>query len=408
MHRIGKEATFNSTVDRSETFERAVRDAIKPVVHCEPGVANHVLLVNAYLTAAAEDNERVKLASDVIKNAFEYRGRSVSRTNFVGDKRDWPLINKIVDHLVDKNVAVDDKFSEVTIAKETRQLFDAMVSSNMRLLINDNAIKLFKDSEVMSFIFQLFAANFDDYSQLVMLFDQKLLVKLTRSLLVALSLIKQDRKLTSIKLIAINTRLNKEELTDYKNYVKNYLITQSIEDLDINHEQLVDGDRFESRMNSKIFDLHKTCMMFVLFSCLLRNAVNVDRSVHKQSTFVQYNCARLNCLLRRFDQEREVEGMSVDYTLLTSEIEWKLISCITQFDAIVHELCSGEIFHFIQFLAKFSHLISEYYAKVKIFVTQLNDDCATLRNTRIMLVKALFSILTKSLFILGVRPVTQM
>ncbi|XP_067639988.1 uncharacterized protein [Eurosta solidaginis] len=142
----------------------------------------------------------------------------------------------------------------------------------------------------------------------------------------------------------------------------------------------------------------------------------------KGAAFILYNSARIESLLRRFEEKVENEDYEqlpavddVDFNLLDEEEEWQLIfSYIFAFPNLI-ESCLDQIekgacgLHtIIRFLGDLVSLFSVYYRRVRILTQETRKHLMPYVYARIYLVKAVREVLNRTLALLDVEPVDFM
>lgn len=141
----------------------------------------------------------------------------------------------------------------------------------------------------------------------------------------------------------------------------------------------------------------------------------------KGVSFILYNSARLETLLRIFDAAVQSGNYSrlpkleeIDFNLLNGNEEWQLIfSYIFTFPHIIKRCVSDlnkghfPIHNIIQYIQGLVALFSVYYRRTKI-LTQSIDHLMPVTHARIYLLKCVQHILNMSLSILNIEPVQIM
>ena len=139
-----------------------------------------------------------------------------------------------------------------------------------------------------------------------------------------------------------------------------------------------------------------------------------------ESTFIQYNCARLKAIINRYVEEFNAIPTEdlLDLSLLINDLEWNLVfhqfsnylSIIDSFDTYFKAKTNQKIFflnHLILFVKDFVSEVSVYYKKVKV-LTEPSPHLLSLIAVRIYFCKLLLNVLIKCLNILGLDSVDRL
>ncbi|XP_075158279.1 uncharacterized protein LOC142231536 [Haematobia irritans] len=141
----------------------------------------------------------------------------------------------------------------------------------------------------------------------------------------------------------------------------------------------------------------------------------------KGASFILYNSARLETLLRTFDEriERRDYGTApeisdIDWSLLNEEEEWQMVfaylagfpdlieRCVEQLD---RGICATHLI--IRFLNGLVSIFSVYYRRIRI-LTEKRDQLMPYVYARIYLIRAVREVLNKTLSLLDIEPVEFM
>ena len=139
-----------------------------------------------------------------------------------------------------------------------------------------------------------------------------------------------------------------------------------------------------------------------------------------ESTFIQYNCARLKAIINRYNNEFEANSSphSLDLSLLTHDLEWSLIfnqfsnyySIISSFNNYFHSNGTQKVLSLNQlvlYLKGFVSEVSVYYKKVKV-LTEPSPHLLSLIAVRIYFCKVLLNLFVDCLNILGLKTVEKL
>lgn len=179
-----------------------------------------------------------------------------------------------------------------------------------------------------------------------------------------------------------------------------------------------DDTRFSTLMSRLGAAAVTVDLMEVRFSSPVQ-IIRSGKGSTKGAAFILYNSARLESLLRRFDEKVEngdYEGLppldSINFTLLDEEEEWQLVFCyIFSFPNLI-ESCLEQIqkgicavHTIVRFLGDFAALFSVYYRRIRILTQETRQHLMPYVYARIYLVKAVREILNKALALLDIEPV---
>ncbi|XP_050327992.1 uncharacterized protein LOC126758046 [Bactrocera neohumeralis] len=179
-----------------------------------------------------------------------------------------------------------------------------------------------------------------------------------------------------------------------------------------------DDTRFSTLMSRLGAAAVTVDLMEVRFSSPVQ-IIRSGKGSTKGAAFILYNSARLESLLRRFDEKVEngdYEDLppldSIDFTLLDEEEEWQLVFCyIFAFPNLI-ESCLEQIqkgicavHTIVRFLGDFAALFSVYYRRIRILTQETRQHLMPYVYARIYLVKAVREILNKALALLDIEPV---
>ncbi|XP_068154685.1 DALR anticodon-binding domain-containing protein 3 [Drosophila tropicalis] len=161
-----------------------------------------------------------------------------------------------------------------------------------------------------------------------------------------------------------------------------------------------------------------------LFEVRHASAATVVRNSNgcsKGASFVLYNSARLETLLRNFNAQVKAGVYpplpplnEIDFSLLEDDLDWQLIyGCLLAFPQVTEStlvqlqkgLCGVHtLVHFISVMAK---QFSRYYRNKQVLL-QGRDQLTPVLHARVYLIKAVREVLNAALAIMGIKPVNYM
>ncbi|XP_036341287.1 uncharacterized protein LOC118750665 [Rhagoletis pomonella] len=181
----------------------------------------------------------------------------------------------------------------------------------------------------------------------------------------------------------------------------------------------------DSRFNALLTRLGAAAVTVDLMEVRFSSPVQIIRSGKgstKGAAFILYNSARLESLLRRFDEKVENGDYgdlpsldNIDWTLLDEEEEWQLVfSYIFAFPNLIENcleriekgICA--VHTIIRFLGDLASLFSVYYRRIRILTQETREHLLPCVYARIYLVKAVREILNRTLALLDIEPVQFM
>ena len=409
--RSGPTSTMLLFISRSP----AIKFIVDKVLNDNQGhqkMKSHVVIVKAKLKSTDSDCKRMDYACNVVENSYRrFAHSSPANKTVFGDFRNWVKIN-------------EQFINAISIGQPTNNEDSVLLDLEDEILerispaFRSNRILIERDSEVTSIGEQLVHIfdSTDNLAKLIIFVDRSGLVKTQKAASFALSLMKatrdQNRCPESVSIISIGASIDQAALEEHSEWLKNYLITQAYSDEegsgDVSQEQLF---RIADNISqAKIFDLHDTCLRFVLLSATLKSDLSLDASRHREALFVQYNAARLNTLITTFDDRKPTSNVELNYDLLASDIEWNvLFKHFLNFDRLAHELVDELSTHkLVNHLGLMARDISCYYSKVRVLIDERTPESDQLIATRMVLLRAVRQLLCDSLLLFGVQPVTRM
>ncbi|EDV32871.1 uncharacterized protein Dana_GF21913 [Drosophila ananassae] len=149
-------------------------------------------------------------------------------------------------------------------------------------------------------------------------------------------------------------------------------------------------------------------------ACVVRNGMGSS----KGASYILYNSARVETLLRSFDSQ-VAAGVydplppleEIDLSILEDEMDWQLIfSCLLTFPEVlettIDQLEQGHVgIHLlIRYLENLATVFSRYYRQKKVLV-QKRDQLVPILYARITLVMAVRQVMNQALSLLGILPV---
>lgn len=136
-----------------------------------------------------------------------------------------------------------------------------------------------------------------------------------------------SQRFTIIPVEQVNCDQDPDEFVDW---LKIMIATQSVSDDD------GPGDS-PSMDTDTVLTLFQTCIKFVLLARPAEDRLTVDHSPIKGYLSVQYSVSRLNSLIHKFESAHpDQEAALVDYSLLTTDLEWDLMfRHVQQFDDLM-------------------------------------------------------------------------
>nr|XP_017107437.2 DALR anticodon-binding domain-containing protein 3 [Drosophila bipectinata] len=167
--------------------------------------------------------------------------------------------------------------------------------------------------------------------------------------------------------------------------------------------------------------LGEAAVIVDLFSVRHASAACVVRSgmgSSKGASYILYNSARIETLLRSFDSQVKAGIYDplpplemIDLSILEDEMDWQLIfACLLNFpevlestiDQLEHGLVGVHLL--IRYLENLATVFSRYYRQKKVLV-QKRDQLVPILYARITLVKAVRVVMNQALSVLGIKPV---
>ncbi|XP_028899496.2 uncharacterized protein LOC105217675 [Zeugodacus cucurbitae] len=213
----------------------------------------------------------------------------------------------------------------------------------------------------------------------------------------------------------ITGKLTKLKTSEYLNCRSNDMCLMAMHKYGV---RVKDDTRFSTLMSRLGAAAVTVDLMEVRFSSPVQ-IIRSGKGSTKGAAFILYNSARLESLLRRFDEKVEngdYEGLppieSIDFTLLDEEEEWQLVFCyIFAFPNLI-ENCLEQVqkgicavHTIVRFLGDFAALFSVYYRRIRILTQETRQHLMPYVYARIYLVKAVREILNKALALLDIEPV---
>ena len=120
------------------------------------------------------------------------------------------------------------------------------------------------------------------------------------------------------------------------------------------------------------------------------------------ASFIQYNCVRINSILKKVEDEID-DG--IDYPNLLSKSEIELINELSKFSNAVEISSSDMSPHTIaKYVYKFTKKFSAFYHECPI----LNSESIEVKNSRLVLLKCVQQVLKNGMYILGIEAVDSM
>ena len=160
-------------------------------------------------------------------------------------------------------------------------------------------------------------------------------------------------------------------------------------------------------------------MTLSLLSTTPSSVITRFDSFLSESTFIQYNSARLKAIINRYNEEfvNNSVNNSVNTSLLTHDLEWNLIfnhfsnyqTIINSFNDFIESSDKTvlSLNHLILFLKNFVSDVSVYYKKVKI-LTEPSPHLLSLIGARIHLCEVLLKLLINCLNIFQLETVNHL
>lgn len=162
----------------------------------------------------------------------------------------------------------------------------------------------------------------------------------------------------------------------------------------------------------------QTSITLSLMSATPSSAITRLESYLSESTFIQYNCARLKAIIARYESQLGAipPDDSLDLSLLDNHLEWNLVfnhfsnylSIVESFDAYFRSkektFCLNQM---ILFLKAFVSEVSVYYKKVKVLTEPLPHLLPVIA-VRIYFCKIVLKILIQCLDVLGLESVDRL
>ncbi|XP_053948353.1 uncharacterized protein LOC128856928 isoform X2 [Anastrepha ludens] len=181
----------------------------------------------------------------------------------------------------------------------------------------------------------------------------------------------------------------------------------------------------DAKFNALMSRLGSAAVTVDLMEVRFSSPVQITRSGKgstKGAAFILYNSARLESLLRKFDEKVEngaYENLppleNINFTLLDEEEEWQLVfgyifafpnlieSCLEQIEKGV---CA--IHTIVRYLGDLASLFSVYYRRIRILTQETREHLMPCVYARVYLVKAVREILNQTLALLDIEPVQFM
>ncbi|XP_054156951.1 uncharacterized protein LOC128955315 [Oppia nitens] len=189
-------------------------------------------------------------------------------------------------------------------------------------------------------------------------------------------------------------------------------------------DQLIEQN-FDSDITSENIDLIvKTSLTLSLLTTRPSLPISRVDPYLNEAIFIQYNCARLMAIIRRYRTDYLVantntngqEDRAIDIGLLTDDLEWTLIfRGFTKFKSIIGRLDIVELSsishqtpsRLIVFIKQLVNDISVYYKKVKV-LTEPSQHLLTLIATRVYFCQLLYKLLANCLNLFGLKPIDSL
>ncbi|KPJ16208.1 DALR anticodon-binding domain-containing protein 3 [Papilio machaon] len=174
----------------------------------------------------------------------------------------------------------------------------------------------------------------------------------------------------------------------------------------------------EDKWREFIAHLGQSAVTFELLQTQPSSAVKINFDVStgcsKGAAFILYNCARLETIIRTFN-EKVVDGTypplpqitNTDFSLLTQEEEWALVLTYAAGAAGALAGCGTGPHRLCAFLSAMARLLSQYYRKTRI-LTEPRSHLLPVMFARIHMLKVLNETLKTCLRILNIKSVSQM
>ena len=196
-----------------------------------------------------------------------------------------------------------------------------------------------------------------------------------------------------------------------------YLSKRSMELAAQGQHKLGCGDGNENSYNDELLPFVVFYDFFFSSNPFNPNKISCDSL--RDAVFINYNITRIAHIISSYNTiVKSVD--KVDFKLLTLEIEWEIACKLINFYSVFENTFSPlfdkkesclkiDFSRFLQYLTNLAKLFSKYYSTTKIITHDTKDVLVTRMNTRILLVKAVYSVFVFSLKdVLGMPIISNM
>ena len=157
--------------------------------------------------------------------------------------------------------------------------------------------------------------------------------------------------------------------------------------------------------DQKVSSIAASCIKYNMLNVNRKRDVNfnLDDAVNFQgdsAMYLLYNYARICSILEKNDKK-----LSVNKIVYDQDIENSLISYLYDFSDVIESACKNEeTIGLTNYLHELAQKFSKYYNMVPI----LNEESEELKNSRLLLLECLKTVLENGMKILGIEPMTKL
>ena len=182
------------------------------------------------------------------------------------------------------------------------------------------------------------------------------------------------------------------DVAQFDSYLSTRLLHLSQLSEDRNEDNLVD---YKSMLPFVVFfDFYSTNSIF--------NPDKITKQKLKNATFILYNFSRIHHLRNAYSVRTKENQKNVDYSILTSPLEWRIISMLLIFPSIVQENVFQVVEHggtlklhkVLQYISALVSAFSKFYSASKIITYDEKESLIIKMDSRMMLVNGVYDVLS--------------